>query len=327
MTEKNGAENKVGEVEDVTVVRRAADISLSVIEKAEIESAIVTAKQYPRSISKFNNDLLSLACQDPVIAKECFYVVPRAGGTIEGPSIRLAELAAIAWTNIAHDGEVLGDDGRYISARGVCRDLERNVLSRETVKRRIVDKNGRRFSEDMIQMTGNAALSIAKRNAILRIVPRSLIRPAFEKCKEIAVGKAESLSAKRKEVLAALYKMGVLKERLLAVLKRRSIEDIDKDDLITLIGMTGALKSGEIELDTAFPPVEVEAEGSLDAEPASEKKGKGKKGAGKPPKPSAEARAALAKAKTAIDKVKAEAASEKKTAGGKDGKKSNLFGK
>ena len=54
----------------------------------------------------------------------------------------------------------------YIVAQGVVWDLEANVrISTET--RRITTEEGRRYNEDMIMMTGNAAASIALRNAIL----------------------------------------------------------------------------------------------------------------------------------------------------------------
>ncbi|MFN8826683.1 MAG: hypothetical protein ACK501_17070, partial [Planctomycetota bacterium] len=39
--------------------------------------------------------------------------------------------------------------------------------------RRITGKNGRRYSSDMIGVTGNAACSIALRNAVFRGIPRA----------------------------------------------------------------------------------------------------------------------------------------------------------
>lgn len=55
-----------------------------------------------------------------------------------------------------------------MTAQGVFHDLERNVAITYEVRRRIVDKNGRRYKPDMIGVTANAACSIALRNAILR---------------------------------------------------------------------------------------------------------------------------------------------------------------
>ena len=86
---------------------------------------------------------MSLATTDKDIAAACFYVIPRAGSFIEGPSIRLAEIALNAWGNSVAQAFITHEDDNYVYALGMCRDLEKNVAFRFPSRRRIVDRNGK----------------------------------------------------------------------------------------------------------------------------------------------------------------------------------------
>jgi hypothetical protein len=59
-----------------------------------------------------------------------------------------------------------------VTAQGVCHDLQSNTFIAYEVRRRITGKGDRKYSDDMIGVTGNAASSIALRNAILKIIPK-----------------------------------------------------------------------------------------------------------------------------------------------------------
>jgi len=246
----------IGGVTSVEVVNARPVMEPTPTERAEIDSQIATAKRYPRSVSAFQRECLTLATMDKDTAESCFYVLPRAGTTIEGPSIRLAEIALSAWGNALAQAEVIHEDGRYIYAVGTCRDLEKNVAFRITTRRRITDRNGKRFNDDMIAVTANAACSIALRNAIFKIVPGAFIKDVFTKVKQVAVGDASTLAARRIKAFQYLQKMGATKERILAALEKRSIEDVDVDDLVKLIGFANSIRDGDATVDTVFPPVE-----------------------------------------------------------------------
>lgn len=261
MTNDNGV---IGDVLDKQSV--LANRVPSGMERAEIESAIATAKKYPREIKKFQQNLLAMATLDRETAAACFYSVPRAGKRIEGPSIRLAEMAAICFGNIAVDGDIVGEDGECVYAIGTCRDLENNVLFRQKVGSRILDKNGKRYNSDMINTTQAATVSKAIRNAITRVVPRSIINPILEKCKEVAVGKAQDFNKRRTQVINGLVKMGVDVNDILDSLNRSSVEDIDGKDLLHLIGLGTAIHDGNQSVENAFPKSETPAD-ALDVEP------------------------------------------------------------
>ena len=146
---------------------------------AEVDQQIATAHAYPRSIDKVMKNILTLATLDEETAKECIYALPRANKIIPGPSIRLAEIMLSQWQNARVGTRVTHVDRfeKYVEAEGIFHDLETNVATTARVRRRISDKRGRLYDDDMIMVTSNAAAAIAKRNAILAGVPKGVLAP------------------------------------------------------------------------------------------------------------------------------------------------------
>lgn len=220
--------------------------------KAELDQQIATAKSYPRSIAAFQRRCEEMVALNPEVADECVYAVPREGKTIEGPSSRLAEIVANAWMNCRVMARILSDDGDYVVAQGLFHDLEQNVAVNVEVRRRIVDRNGRRFGVDMVNTTGNAAISIALRNAVFKGVPKAYWNRAFLKAKAIADGSPETLEKRRKAMLEYLAKQGVSEANVLKTLGLSGIDDIGLAELATLRGLATAVKEGDATLESAF---------------------------------------------------------------------------
>jgi len=245
------------------------------IEAVEIESQIATAKRYPRDIAKFKDKMMAMACLDQETAESCFYVLPRGGSPIIGPSVRLAEIALACYGNCVAESGVLNEDGRFIYTMGMCRDLENNVAVRVKVSRKITYKDGKTFNDDMIGVTANAACAVAFRNAVLKIIPGAFVKPVFGAVQRIAVGNAKPLEARRAEVIKRLTKFGVVEERVLAVIKRKSIDEVTFGDVAMLIGLGTAIRDGDTTIEDAFPPdfktAQKEAGEQIKAEAGSEK--------------------------------------------------------
>ena len=159
---------------------------------------------------------------------------------------------------------VVAADATHVTAQGVAWDLERNLRATLETQRRITSKSGRRYSDDMVTMTGNAAASIALRNAIFRVVPRSYVDRIYAHVRQVAVGTSQTLATRRAAVLDRLGKIGVELPRVLARLGRTGVEDIGLEDLEVLIGLGTAIKSGGQEIDAAFPPVAAAATTAAD---------------------------------------------------------------
>lgn len=257
------------EMETVEIKEEYIDgsLALTAVSRAEIDVQIATAKQYPRSIKKFKADALDLATLDRETAEACTYALPRGGKPISGPSVRMAEIIQHCWGNIRAESDTVAMDDKYVTAMGSCIDLEKNTASRIRVKRRITDRNGRRFSDDMIAVTANAACSIALREAIFRVVPRALWKDVWDAAKVTARGDEKSLKERRDIAIKFLHdKHGIPKEKVLARLGKKGIEDVGLDDLEFLFGLVTSIKDGEVSAKEAF---EVEAKQSQSAEATS----------------------------------------------------------
>jgi len=223
----------------------------------EIDVQVATAKRYPRSIADFLKRAESLACLNTDVAASCIYALPRKENgkqkNIEGPSARFAELMASAYGNIRAEGRTIGDDGRYVTARGTSWDVENNVAIAYEVKRKITTREGKTFSDDMIVVTSNAATSIALRNAILKIVPTAFWKPIYVKCRQVVAGDVKTLATRRDVLLKEFGIMGVTEERLLAAFGLGGKEDITLDHIATLRGFYSALRDGDTTIEEAFP--------------------------------------------------------------------------
>lgn len=255
MSTKNTVTNhKYTKMEQNTTIEIIPQTTIDLIVKAEIDMQISTAKAYPRSVKTFLERAESLATVSEDVAQSCTYALPRGGEQIEGPSVRLAEIVCSTYGNIRAGARIVANDGKNITAQGVCHDLETNNSVTVEVKRRITDRNGRTFNEDMQTIAGNAACAIAYRNAVFKVVPFALVSEVYNKAKKVALGTQETLSARRDKAVSYLKLIGVTEKQILSVLELKKIEDIDLDKLSTLRGMVSAITNGESTVKDMFDP-------------------------------------------------------------------------
>lgn len=228
--------------------------------QAELEAAVLTARTNPRSLDKFRSDVLTMATKTKAVAQECFYLLPARGQgkPISGESIRMAEIIASAFGNLSFGSFIVGvdRDQGFVTVRGMCHDLEKNIRVSKDVIRQIVDKNGRVYSDNMIQVTAQAASSIAIRNAILSCVPKAYIADLKAKIREVANGQIKDLKATVQATLKHYLDVyGVDEKRLLNGIGKRSAEDITADDVQNLREFHTALKDGDAKVEDIFPEV------------------------------------------------------------------------
>lgn len=229
---------------------------LQAINRSEVDIQIATAKQYPRDIPRVLNTIATLACMDTETASDCFYILRRNGATgqstIEGLSVRMAEIIAGAWGNMRVQTRIIGNDGKTITAQGVCHDLETNLAVSVEVKRRITDKYGKTYSEDMQVTTGNAASAIAFRNAVLKVVPKAVTKRVIEEVKRTALGQSIDLETQRQNMIQYFDKLGVDEKSLLEYLGKTKREEIDKEAVFELRATANAIKEGTTTVQESF---------------------------------------------------------------------------
>jgi len=226
--------------------------AMPMVDAAEVDMQVATAKKYERSIKRFREKVLELATIDKETAEECWYALPRGGKVIEGPGIRFAEIVAASYGNMRAASRHISTDEKSVTCEGVCWDLENNVAVKSTVNRRITKRNGERFDEDMINVTIAAANAIALRNAIFKVVPKAIFQKSLEEVKKIAMGTGRTITETRKAIVEHFRSMKVPVSKVLELVGRKGVEDITLEDATTLRGVATAIKEGTTTIAEVF---------------------------------------------------------------------------
>lgn len=224
--------------------------------RAEIDGQVATAKRYPRNLDRVLEEAMKAACHSVEIAQSMWYSVPRDGKYINGPSVRLAEIMLSTWGNLRAATRVIGEDDKTITAQAAVHDLEKNVAIQIETKRRITTKQNRRFSDDLVITTGNAARSIALRDAIFRVIPRVYVEQILANARKTAAGDAKTFADQCAKMVDYFTKLGISAERVCGAVGRIAVKDLTFDDLDTLRGIATAVREGTATLDAAFPKIE-----------------------------------------------------------------------
>lgn len=247
--------NEQGEVFSLAPINAIESVS-----RAEIDQQISTAKRYPRSLTKVRQEMVEMATLDEETAAACFYSLPRGGKNIQGPSIRLAEIALSCYGNIRAGTRIIETvvDGSspYVAIQAICHDLEKNIAVMMEKRRRITGKKskGGIIDEDDINLAANAGSAIAFRDAMFKVIPGILLRPVYEAAKKVAIGDAKTLSDRRVRAIEAFQKMGVAADRVLGSIGKTKVDEVTLEDLENLIGTFTAIKEGSTTIENAFPP-------------------------------------------------------------------------
>lgn len=254
-------ENEIIEVNQVDM--------LQAINRAEADIQIATAKQYPRDLTAVLNKIATYATMDKETAEDCFYILRRKDASgqdtvIEGLSVRMAEIIAGAWGNLRVQTRIVGNDGRMITAQAICHDLETNVAVSKEVKRSIMTKKGYTYSQDMQVVTGNAAASIAFRNAVLTVIPKAVTKRIINEVKQVALGQSIDLETSRQNIIGYFGKLGVNQQQLFDYLGISKVEEIDKQRVFELRATANAIKEGTTTVQETFVRPAAEAKKQAD---------------------------------------------------------------
>lgn len=244
-------------------------MDLTIVNQAELNQQVVTARRFPRSITSFRRRVYELVTMDEDIAQACIYALPRDGKVIEGPSIRFAEALMTCWGNCRMSSAVTDVGEEFITAEGMFFDLENNMAIKADVMRRITGKAGKRYGADMIGTTGNAACSIAMRNAVLRGIPKAIWQDMYDEAKKVAGGTAQTFIARRDKVMKELAIQGATPNAVFGLLGIVGIDDMKSEHVVQLRALQNAIRDGETSVESAFAP----------------KEGEGKPGEAVPPRP------------------------------------------
>jgi hypothetical protein len=251
-----------------TALERRAETSVTALAeqaKAQVQARYVMAMQRPRDLMLARQRLLE-DCKRPKFADAAIYHKP-VGDGIEGPSIRMAEAAARAMTNIISSGTAIYDDNEKRIVRVSATDLEanitydRDITIAKTIERQAVPK-GRKVLMSRINSRGNtvhvieaideeildkeaAHVSKALRTVLLRLIPGDILDEAVEQCYATMAAKdSEDPAAAVKAICDAFVPLGVTVDMLVEYLGH-PVPQSTPAEIRKLRGAYNALKAGE----------------------------------------------------------------------------------
>lgn len=241
-----------------TSANEVQQVNVDPVERANVDSQVATAKQYPRDINRSIANSIAMATMDMETAQSMSYALPRGGKPITGPSVHLAKLIVSNWGNIRAEAKVVKITDKQVISRGTCWDLENNVATAFEVRRSIINKYGKRFTDDMITVTGNAANSIAYRNAVFSVIPKAVTDKVYKAAQHKVTGDLsteEQLIARRKKCLDFFRdEYGISEKEVIMLCGKQTVNQIKANEISMLLGIAQSLKDGDTTVDDVMKP-------------------------------------------------------------------------
>lgn len=260
----------------------AGEAAIVAREQTEIQSAIVTAKRFPRNeqqafvraVNSFNRQTM---------AENALYNFPRGGKTVEGPSVDCARELARIWGNIRYGLRVVRNDGDRLHIRAYALDVETNThIEMEDEFSKLVQRRDKYSGESRwiqpderdLRELMNRRGAIAVRNCILQVLPSDLVEDVIKTAKQTLQRDAgNALEKSREETVKALVvafdRIGV-SVSMLETYVGHKLELINADEVASLRSIHQSIKEGVAKRDEYFlldkPNSQASAEATLSAQ-------------------------------------------------------------
>ena len=214
---------------------------------AEAQGQLILAKKFPRDTHAAYAELME-ACKIPALAGVAFYNVPRAGGSVSGPSIRLAEEIARCYGNFEYGHRELSRTATKSEVEVYAWDKEKNNRSiRQITVEHVRDtKDGPKKLRDQKDIDDKIANVASKqvRGRILALVPKWMVQSAIEECQKTLAGTNDlPVSQRVRNMTGAFAKFGVTVEHLEKYLGH-ALDKTTVEELVELTGVHNSLREG-----------------------------------------------------------------------------------
>lgn len=225
-------------------------------ERASIDIQVSTAKRYPRNLKRVRDNSIAIVCMDKETAEACRYAKPVGGKNVTGPSVHLARIICQQYGNIRVQQRIKQITDKTVIAEAVAFDMETNYAVSVEARRSILDKNGIRYKESVIETNAMAILAIAERNAILKVVPKAIIDSVYGEAFKFANGdlsdEAKLIVARDKAFEYFKNEYGATEEEVVTSLGLKTKEAIKAEHIADLRGFMQALKDKELTAEELF---------------------------------------------------------------------------
>lgn len=213
---------------------------------AEVQAALVIAKQFPRNPIEAYDRIMN-ACQRPGLAQSAVYSYARGGSSVTGPSIRLAEMLAQNWGNIQYGIRELSSENGESTVEAFAWDVETNTRQTKVfqVPHIRYTRNGSKKLTDPRDIYELVANNGARRlrACILGVIPGDVIDDAVAQCEQTIQAHADTSPEGVQKLLKSFEKHGVNKEAVEKRIQCR-IEAISPAQVVSLIKIGTSIKDG-----------------------------------------------------------------------------------
>lgn len=244
----------------------AASQGLATREQASIQSAIISAKRFPRSEEKAFEACMALS-KRPTFASSAIYSRPQGGQNIEGPSVQLARALAQKWGNMRVSCNVLPSEEGWCHIEVTAIDLETNMQTQaqdrfplRVYRKRDgwidLSKSSKGFVEQEKRNLLNRKTAFCERSAILKLLPPDVIEDVMNACRKTSFQAASGeLKASPKQVQRALIDaFGTLSVSVEMLEKKlgHPLHDMDGEGVAMLRTIFKSIKDGAASRDDHF---------------------------------------------------------------------------
>lgn len=226
---------------------------------AEIKGKMYLARQFPRDTELAMQRTLQ-ECQQKSLAEAAQYEYKRGDSAVRGPSIRLVEVLARNWGNVAYGVREVEatTDGTLVEA--YAWDLETNVSDNKvfTVKNERSTKNGSYKLKDSRDVYENMANNAArrKRACILSVLPGWYVDAAVEECdktlkKALTGGGKVNIEEIRTQLTQAFSAIDVTPDMIREKIGR-DVDHLTENDIVQLRRLYTTIKDGFVKAQDVF---------------------------------------------------------------------------
>lgn len=249
----------------MTRTAETAGAALAAHSQASMQARVYLARTQPRDWDRVRV-LLMKECRRKSFAKVARYAKPVGGKKIEGWSVRFAEVALRVLGNLSQETLVVFDSEEKRGLKVVLLDLESNtsidapIVIDKTVERsdprgqvplrvRINTEGRETFlvlaTEDDLANKQGAAISKARRNNVLQLIPGDILDDCLEVVREVMTSAhAEDPEAYKKSIIDGFASLRILPDALRTYLGH-SIEECTPAELHDLRVVYAAVRDGE----------------------------------------------------------------------------------
>lgn len=233
----------------------------------EVQGMVFMAKQYPRDTFQ-SWQRIKEACSRRTLAEVASYEYPRGGEKVAGPSIRLAEVLAQCWGNVAYGVTELEQRAGESDCLAYAWDLETNVRAEKTFTVKHERKARGRITKlsdprDIYEMVANLGAR-RQRACILAVIPKDIVDAAVEECEKTLMGdNKEPIADRLRKMLERFSELGITKE-MIEKKQGYALTSFTEKDILSLGRIYNSIKDDmgkrEDYFDLAKPAQEEESD-------------------------------------------------------------------